>query len=235
MSEKLLGRAVLFAGGPHPLVTRPSQLDDAVLVDAMAACTSQGEYVVAADSGLHLALACGQLPDLVIGDMDSVNPVLLDQAVLGGSEIRTFPADKDATDLELALEAVLSSADPQIGRVTVIGSGTGRMDHLFAGFLLLAAERFTSLRIDAWFGSTYVAIVRDSWSVSAQAGQLVSILALNGTAFGVRCTGLRWAFNGDALEPGSTRGASNQFVDADASVSLDSGVLAVILTHKGQS
>ncbi|MEX0768458.1 MAG: thiamine diphosphokinase [Microthrixaceae bacterium] len=239
MSNQLTGRAVVFSGGPLPFTTRSSESAPASFTsdfeNAVVACTSQSQLVVAADSGLHLALFCGQTPNLVIGDMDSVDPVALDQAMLDGAEVRSFPADKDATDLELALEAVLSSVDFQIGIVTVIGSGEGRIDHLFAGLLLLASEKFASLRIDAWLGNTYVAIVRDSWSIAAQPGQLITVLALNGTASGVSCSGLRWALDGNELQSGSTRGISNEFIDPVASISVESGVVAVILNPNGAS
>ncbi len=216
-------RAVVFSGGPHPLGRGPSELSDAAAGAA---------FVVAADSGLHLALACGRLPDLVIGDMDSVDPQLLDQAVQGGAEIRSFPADKDATDLELALEAVMACDAHEINDLTVIGSGSGRVDHLFGGLLLLAADRFANLRIDAWFEHTYVAIVRDSWAISAEPGQLLSVMALNGTAYGVVSTGLRWKFDGEDLEPGSTRGVSNEVIEAVANIAVASGVVALILNQE---
>ncbi|CAB4897108.1 unannotated protein [freshwater metagenome] len=216
--------AVVFSGGPHPEVTAPSVFRASAAVDAA--------FVVAADSGLHLALACGRMPDLVIGDMDSVDPPLLDQARQAGAEIRPFPADKDATDLELALEAVMACEAHEIRNLTVIGSGSGRVDHLFGGLLLLAAERFANMRIDAFFDSTYVAIVRDSWEFSAEPGQVLSVMALNGTACGIVSRGLRWTFGGEALEPGSTRGVSNEILDSVAHISVESGVVAVILNQE---
>ena len=66
-------------------------------------------YVIAADSGLHHAATLGLAVDLVIGDMDSVNSDVLDDAIRNGSSIQRHPADKDHTDLELAFGAALDA------------------------------------------------------------------------------------------------------------------------------
>ncbi|CAB5032156.1 unannotated protein [freshwater metagenome] len=230
-----MSEVVVFSGGPHPFVGNPRESCEVAQRDSINEVVGAAAYVVAADSGLHLALACGRMPDLVIGDMDSVDPSLLEQARWGGAEIRSFPQDKDATDLELALETVNASLDPKFDSVTVIGSQAGRVDHLLSGMLLLGSERFAGLRIDAWFGDTYLAIVRDSRKILAETGQFVSVVALNATAQGVRSTGLRWAFEGEELSPGSTRGVSNEFVERIATIGLDQGCLAVIIDKEQRS
>ncbi|MEI7887758.1 MAG: thiamine diphosphokinase [Actinomycetes bacterium] len=240
-----MSSAVVFSGGPHPLVVdldglRASDVSRSSLSEvnsevARAVGQLNPQFVVAADSGLHLALSCGLIPDLVIGDMDSVDPALLDQALQGGAEVRSFPTDKEATDLELALEALRGLSVGDLSAVTVIGSGAGRLDHLFAGVMLLASQRFADLQIDAWFGDTYLAVVRGSASVTGAPGQILSVLAVHGPAVGVRSTGLRWAFCGEDLEPGSSRGVSNEFVEAVAHLSVDQGCVAVITNPQRQS
>ncbi len=60
--------------------------------------------VIAADSGLHLTTALEVAADVVVGDMDSVDPHLLAIAERNGTEVRRFPADKDSSDFELAME-----------------------------------------------------------------------------------------------------------------------------------
>lgn len=230
-----MSEVVVFSGGPHPFLGSPSKSGEVAQRNRINELAVAADYVVAADSGLHLALACGRMPDLVIGDMDSVNPVLLEQARGAGAEIRSFPQDKDATDLELALETVNSAVEPKFDSVTVIGSQAGRIGHLLSGILLLGSERFAGLRIDAWFGDTYLAIVRDSRRLLAETGQFVSVMAINGTAQGVRSTGLRWAFEGEELSPGSTRGVSNEFLEPIATISVDQGCLAIIIDKEQRS
>ena len=92
--------------------------------------------VIAADSGLDHAHSLGFHADLVVGDLDSVDPDVLRAAREQGTEIELHPAEKDSTDLDLALEAARARGAI---RVTVVGGNGGRLDHLLANVLLLAA------------------------------------------------------------------------------------------------
>ena len=72
----------------------------------------------------------------------------------GSSGIRQA---KDATDLELALDAAIALAP---ARILVVGSDGGRLDHLLGSLLLLADERYAGAEVDALLGATRIAVVR---------------------------------------------------------------------------
>ena len=57
--------------------------------------------------------------------------------------------------------------------------------------------------------------------------------ALGGAARGVRAKGLRYPLASEDLLPGSTRGVSNEFVEPNAVVDLDAGVLLAIQPTDG--
>jgi thiamine pyrophosphokinase len=59
-------------------------------------------------------------------------------------------------------------------------------------------------------------------------GDLVTLLPVHGPARRVTTTGLLYPLNGEDLNPGSTRGVSNELVDDQATVALDAGVLLAI-------
>jgi thiamine pyrophosphokinase len=209
--------ALVFAGGDPPSVQDlPTWL--------------QPEFVIAADSGLEHALALGFAVDLVVGDLDSVDPTALDVAVAAGVEIERHPAAKDATDLELALDTALARGAT---RVFLLGAHGGRFDHFLANMLLLASPRFASAQIEARFDGTHVSVVRDHVGLAAHAGALCSLLPVGGPATGVRTEGLRFPLRGETLSPGTTRGVSNEFLGSTAAVSLDSGVLLVVIPLSG--
>jgi thiamine pyrophosphokinase len=205
--------AVVFAGGDPP--------------DARAVLPSpEPDLVVAADSGLHHARALGMHVDLVVGDLDSVDPAALEAAVRDGAEVERHPTAKDATDLELALDAAV---DRGARRVLVLGAHGGRFDHFLANVLLLATPRFAGVDIEARLEGAHVVVVRDHAELSAAPGALCSLLPIGGRASGVVTEGLRYPLRGETLEPGSTRGVSNVFLDRRASVSLDAGVLVAVV------
>ncbi len=183
------------------------------------------DWVIAADSGLAVAATLGLDVDLVVGDMDSVDAELLAEAERAGARVERHPRAKDATDLALALDAALEAAP---ARVTVVGGAGGRLDHLLAGALLLAAPRYAPLALRARMGPATVTVVRDEAELVGEPGELVSLVAAHGPARGVTTTGLAYPLSGETLEPGSTRGVSNELTSARAHLSVTEGALLAI-------
>lgn len=184
-----------------------------------------GALVIAADSGIHSAHALGLRVDVAIGDFDSADPTAIAQAEADGASIERHPAAKDATDLELALDAALER-QPQ--RIVVLGGHGGRVDHLLANAALLTADRYAGVEVVAHMGGATLTVVRAATALRGERGELVSLLALHRPARDVRTEGLLYPLRGEDLLPGSTRGVSNELVASEASVSLSDGVLLVV-------
>ena len=204
--------------------------------DALEALPA-GAPVVAADSGVDVALALGLRVDVVVGDLDSVSPEGLGAARDAGARIVRYPEAKDATDLALALtEAamLLDTGDPaDVGArdVVVLGGHGGRFDHLLAGVLALADPAWTSIRIRAHLGPATVHVLHGPTrrEVGGEVGDLLTLIPVGGPADGVRTGGLRYPLRGERLDAGTTRGVSNVVERAPATVELDAGTLLAVL------
>lgn len=183
------------------------------------------DLVIGADAGAATATALGLRVDVAVGDFDSLARSDLDAAVAAGTVIERHPADKDATDLELAMLAARAHG---AARVVVLGVGGGRLDHLLGNLLLLAAPSFADLDIEAHVGDALVRPVHRHTHLRGRPGTLVTLLPVNGPARGVRTTGLRYALHGEELAPGTSRGVSNELVGPEAQVSVAAGTLLVI-------
>jgi thiamine pyrophosphokinase len=181
--------------------------------------------VIAADSGLDHVHALGRRADLVVGDLDSVTPAALERAGAERTAVEEHPADKDATDLELALDAAKRAGAT---RVTVVGAGGGRLDHFLGNALLLVAPEWDAFELHALIGAAHAVVVRDATELHGAVGSLVSLLAVAGPVHGITTDGLRWPLTGDELRPGSTRGVSNEMTAPFATVSVRDGVLLAI-------
>lgn len=205
--------AVVVAGGPPP------DPESALAVPL-------GARVIAADEGLEHAVALGLEVSVAVGDFDSVSPEALAAAEAAGVRIERYPAEKDATDLELALDLAITLGARRV--LVLAGDGAGRLDHLLAALLLLASPRYNGVEIDAHVGSTRVHVVRGQRELSGDPGDLVTLLAVGGMAEGVRTDGLAYPLRGETLGPGSTRGVSNVFDTDTVHISLDRGVLLAI-------
>lgn len=187
------------------------------------------DVVVAADSGLHLAQELGLPVDVAVGDFDSAAPEAVADAERAGASIERHPADKDHTDLELALDAAVARGAT---RIVVLGVDGGRPDHALANLLLLGSEKYAGVAVETRSPSGRAVVVTDSATLPGKAGDLVSLLPLGGTAHGVRTTGLRFALADDDLDPGTTRGVSNVIDTTPATVTVTGGALLAVLPRE---
>ena len=202
--------AIVVAGGDAPPLDRPIPPHGSV---------------IAADGGLDHVYARGLRVDLVVGDLDSVSVGALARARAEGVAIDHHPAAKDETDLELALDHACQRGAT---RVLVLGVGGGRLDHALGNLLLLASERYASIELDAWIGDATVSVVRVRRRFSWRSGDLVSLFAVGGPAFGVTTHGLEYPLRHEMLTPGSSRGVSNVVVDGPVMVEVADGVLLAV-------
>jgi thiamine pyrophosphokinase len=180
--------------------------------------------VVAADSGAALALRLGLVPSVVVGDLDSINQETLTELQQRGISIETYPTDKDVTDGQLAIQRALALHPAELVLVGYLGGP--RLDQELANVLLLSQLTVPAVLLDA---SNECRLLRpgETWAWPPDRGEIVSLMPLSGDAQGVSTRGLRWALDQDTLVFGDTRGLSNEPIDADASVSLTSGLLLV--------
>ena len=187
-----------------------------------------GALVVAADSGLDHARALGLTVDVVVGDLDSVSAPALEAAEAAGAVVERHPEAKDATDLELALDLAVARG---ARRIVVLGPATGRLDHLLAGAVLLAAPRYADVEVEARLGPARLAVVRPGRpaALTGRPGELVTLVPVHGTAVGVTTEGLLYPLRDEDLPPGTTRGVSNEMLGARAAVTLRAGTLVAVL------
>ena len=189
--------------------------------------------VIAADSGLHVATTLGLHVDHLVGDLDSAEPSAIDAAVASGTTVDRHPAEKDATDLELAFDAARARG---AHRVVLVDGGGDRLDHLLANVLLLASSALTGVAVEAFSGTARIAVARGGdppMPIAGPPGSLVSLLPVGGPARGIVTEGLRYPLHDEELAPGTSRGVSNELVAGIASVRLAAGTLLVVQPFGG--
>ena len=190
---------------------------------------AQATAVLAANGGTNHLMTLDHAPDVVIGDLDSLNGETRAWLEKTAVSLIVHPSAKDETDLELALlYAVEQYDDP----VYVIGGFGGRFDQTLANILLLAHPhlqeqdiRFLTAHEQAW-------LVTSETTVAGEVGDTISLIPLGGDVFMVETTGLAWPLINEWLVFGPARGVSNQLTAVTATISIASGYLLCLHTSQ---
>lgn len=190
------------------------------------------DLLIAADGGADTLDRLGRRPNLVIGDLDSADPSLVERLAASGTRIDRHPIDKEASDTELALDAAIAVGATDVVLLGALGGR--RLDHQLANLTLLADPSLAGTEVRLIDRATSVRAIRDGESLDlvGSVGDLVTLLPLGTDAVGVTTRGLRWALEGATLAAGRSRGLSNEVTQAPASVSLERGTLLVVETAK---
>ena len=207
-------RVVIFANGQIPHFELASQL------------LRPDDFLLAADGGARHIMSLGLMPNLVIGDMDSLTED--DLYELGNNDVKTlqYPEDKDETDLELAL---LYAAELQPTSILIVAALGDRLDQTIGNISLLTDIQFSTLDIRLDDGVDEVFFCRNQVEVKGRSGDVVSLIPWGGDVAGVTTNGLQWPLLGETLFSYKTRGVSNQMISDAASIKIQSGLLLV--TH----
>lgn len=191
------------------------------------------DLVIAADGGAGSLDRIGRTPDVLVGDLDSIDPALVTRLAVAGASVERHPVDKEASDTELAVEMAIGAGAVA---VVVLGAmGGSRLDHELANLLLLADPAVAGHDVRAVRGSTCVRAARAGarLALDGAPGDLVTLLPVGGDAAGVTTRGLRWPLDGATLRMGRSRGLSNEVVATPASVQVIHGTLLVVETASG--
>ena len=192
-----------------------------------------GAAVIAADSGVQVAAALGMHVDLLVGDLDSADPAAVEAAIASGTTVERHPAEKDATDLELAFDAALARG---ARRIVLVDCGGDRLDHLLGNVALLASPALAGVQVEAYADTARIAVARGGEApveIGGQPGSLVTLLAAGGAARGIVTEGLRYPLRCEELTPSTTRGVSNELVGESGSIGLQTGTLLVVQPFGG--
>lgn len=179
-------------------------------------------HVVGVDSGIDRAREAGLAVDVAIGDFDSVSAKGLVEVERAGAEMIRHPRVKDRTDLELAIDVAIEREPSRLLFVSMHG---GRPDHEMASLLMMSDPRLRPFDVDILLPAASVSVVQDRRTLTGRVGDLVSLIPIGGSCFGVTTSGLEYPLADETLHPSSGRGVSNVMVAPVAVVSIRTGAL----------
>ena len=216
-------RIIIFANGELPDL------------DAARTLLQAGDYLIAADGGANHLLKMGILPELVIGDLDSVDEDTLFQLTSAEVNIEQYSEDKDETDIELALGYAV---EMRPSAILIVGGLGGRLDQTLANLSILTDPMLPKIdiRLDDGLEEAFFCRVSaekgGQVEVRGRSGDTVSLIPWHGPVEGVSTEGLQWPLYGETLYPDKSRGISNVMLSESASVKIENGLLLVVHRRK---
>lgn len=187
------------------------------------------EFWIGVDRGVQYLFAAGITPDLALGDFDSIPQEIakiLDRAPF---PVRKFPAEKDQTDMELALEAALEYKPDEI---RIFGATGGRLDHLLANIQLLSSpqylEKVRHLRL---IDKSNILEVKRPGSYTLEKDTkfpFVSFIPLTPVVENLTLQGFKYPLKNATIPFGSTLCISNELITDSGTFLFSAGILLVI-------
>ena len=205
----------------HALIVLGGDRPAKALLAAMAA---QADLTIAADRGLEAFDEAGIVPDLLVGDMDSVAAQVL-SCYEGRVDQRRLSCIKDDTDgVDAMDEAIARGADS----ITFLGALGGRLDHALANLMLLVRAHHQGVSARIMDETVEIFRVDGRCTIRGGKGDTVSLLPL-GRAEGVSLCGFFYPLENHSLASDHPLGISNVVTDDPATVTVENGDL--ILFH----
>lgn len=178
--------------------------------------------IIALDGAANRLIKQGQLPDVIIGDLDSIEPNVLKDCKERGSQI-VRDANQEQSDVSKGLN--WAHEHHPTSQIYLTGVEIGRHDHHLAGYLaLFECQSSAILLLDGWEA---LRIDSNPKEIQIRKGGLFSLIPF-GAVTGVNLQGCRYPLDNETLFSG-TRGVSNEAIDSVITASAQSGDLLILI------
>lgn len=201
--------------------------------DAARRAPASVAHIVAADGGARHAQALARLPDIVVGDMDSLPEELERSFAQQGVRFARFPVDKDLADLELAMQFIRTEY-PAAQEVSVLGGLGGRIDMTLANLFFLST---VPLQVWVYDDHSCTTFVKPGMEVAIEGGldgvdgegqgARFSLVPLTPCARVARIHGAHWPLEDTEIVFGNTWTLSNRCASSDTRIAISEGAVAL--------
>lgn len=186
------------------------------------------QYVICADGGANHLKRLGIIPTTIIGDLDSINKEDLEYYKSQKVEIIRFNSEKDETDTQLAIQFAMSL---QISELVLLGALGNRLDHSLANIYLLQSVVSQGVKVSIMNENNIIYLVAKEIQLQGKKGDTVSLLPFTDQVTGIDVKGLYYPLEDATMRKANPYGISNIFTKEIVDISIQSGLLLVILAQ----
>lgn len=193
--------------------------------ESVAKIIKDDDYIVCADGGSAHARKLGLIPNMIIGDGDSIDQETLEYYESKGVKIETHPHEKDETDTQLAVEHAYKMGGKEM---LLLGCTGTRFDHTFGNVAMLIWLMKRGVRGIIINEHNEIHVLDRYILLEGKPGDRLSLLPITPKIDGIFTTGLKYALENGELVYDQPRGISNEFIANEAQIVIRDGMLMVV-------
>lgn len=184
------------------------------------------DFIIAADNGLSLLHQFNITPNLIIGDLDSVSPNLLQN--YSDIPIEKFSSTKEFSDTELGIQKAIALNPKEIILLAVTGN---YFDHSYATIINLFRYYTPGIEIKVITSNSLIFLVNKKITLFNLKGRRFSLFPLSSIKnFTIK--GAQYQFNKNHLKI-TDYSLSNIIVEERLEINLENGILFCVLFDVG--
>lgn len=190
-----------------------------------------GDYIIAVDGGYMYCKVLGLVPDIIIGDFDSIEETERVEVEAfqknGQTKVISLPTEKDDTDMLASLRHGLAQGYKEF--CIYAGCG-GRLEHTLANIQCLNFLKEQDAKGYLMDGTGMILVAQNETITFKESMEgFLSMFSLGEVAQGVSIQGLKYELEDARITNAFPVGISNEFVGKSATVTVKNGTLVLIL------
>jgi len=182
-------------------------------------------YTICADGAANMIKEHDLMPDIIIGDMDSVNKKVLKFYEKKGVQIRKIK-DQETTDFEKSL---MYCVENNLNNILIFGASSKRQDHTLNNYSVLK-RYYRALNLKIIDSKFEIFFIDKNISFDYPKGKSISMMPMP-IAKGITTKGLLYKLNNEDLEIGTREGTLNCSEEKNISIEFKEGDLLLFKRH----
>lgn len=174
--------------------------------------------IVSCNGGYHNSIKLDIEPDLIIGDLDSINDIEFKNKI-------TFPKEKDKSDSELAVDYLIENGFKIIEFWGAIGN---RVDHTLFNISLLMKIYKEGGKGLIFHPPYYIFLIHKYYKFEKRDFGVVSFFPLTFEIKNLNIKNLKYEIFGKDIHFGNSLTLSNEFIGKEGEIQFDEGFILAI-------
>ena len=193
---------------------------------------SENTICFCADGGANFAFKYGKIPEVIVGDLDSIEKKVLEYYKSKNILIKKFPKDKDFTDFELILKEInkISENEDFVEKIFIVGGLGKRIDMTLSNLFIM--EKYKNLVFLQENEEIFYA--EKSFILKNRKEYEFSIIPISEKVEKLTLKGFKFETDKIDVKRESSRLVSNVICRDEASVEFESGKMIIVLKNNNK-